>query len=525
MDNATFESLWQKITRALVELSIPQNDVDDLKTSPLGPEEEIYVGILEEWKLQEEECIKMLEAVITSVNHLTKITEENRDQKDSDLLRKLAKHNFKSKIRGKVKLFLPGTREWLLRKVGEWFIENDDDSRTLLLTAGPGFGKSVFAAKVCENFKKKGNFAACHFCDFSDSNLRDPMMMLQSLASQMCDTVVGFKEKLLDQLKRPHHVRSLKDAFGVYLQNPLDELEVDEPYLVVLDGLDESAADDKNEIVNLITDYFPDLPKCVKVLVTSRPEISVAKLNCLQKVAIESNDSNNDLDLELYLKSCLPSLAEVKADSFVCDILVLECEGSFLYAFHLQSELQKLDTDDLEKIPYMTIDDAKKFLSKGLDSIYQAYFKRLEDELKVIVHDKVNILKILELLVASNGHLPLKFLIRSLGLASDCRETKQIINKVNETVSCLLYVSDDLVTIFHKSVIDWLCARGYEDHEYTVKICEARKSLWLICEEIFEEIKRTVCSRNDLNVTNEVEYAMEYGLQKLVECKMEESFY
>ena len=525
VDDATFESLWQKITQALVELNIPQNDVDDLKTSPLGPEEEIYLGILEGWKLQEEGSIKMLQAIGTSVNNLTKITKEICDEKDNDLLRKLAKHNFKSKIRGKVKLFQPGTREWLFSKVDEWFIKNEDESRILLLTAGPGFGKSVFAAKVCEDFKKKGNFAACHFCDFSDSNLRDPMMMLQSLASHMCDTIVGFKEKLLDQVKRPHQVRSLKDVFGIYLQNPLDELEVAEPYLVVIDGLDESAADDKNEIVNLIADYFPDLPKCVKVLITSRPEISVAKLSDLQKVAIESNDAKNDLDLELYLKSCLPNLAEVKADSAVCDILVSQCEGSFLYAFHLQSELQKLDTDDLERIPFIAIGDAKEFLPKGLDSIYQVYFKRLEDELKVIVHDKVNILKILELLVASNGHLPLKFLTRGLGLASDCRETKQIINQVNETVSCLLYVSDDLVTIFHKSVIDWLCARGYEDHEFTVKTYEARKSLWLICEETFEEIKRTVRSRNDLNVTNEVKYAMEHGLQQLVVCRMEESFY
>ena len=31
VDNATFKILWQKISQALVELNIPQNDVDDLK--------------------------------------------------------------------------------------------------------------------------------------------------------------------------------------------------------------------------------------------------------------------------------------------------------------------------------------------------------------------------------------------------------------------------------------------------------------------------------------------------------------
>ena len=113
--------------------------------------------------------------------------------------------------------------------------------------------------------------------------------MLQSLASQMCENVVGFKEELLDQLKRPHQVKTLKDAFGIYLQNPLNQLALEEPILVVIDGLDESAADNKNEIVDLIASYFPDLPQCVKVLVTSRPEISVAKLPHLPKINVESD--------------------------------------------------------------------------------------------------------------------------------------------------------------------------------------------------------------------------------------------
>ncbi|CAB4008298.1 Hypothetical predicted protein [Paramuricea clavata] len=156
VDNATFESLWQKISQTLVELNIPQHDVDDLKTSPLGREEEIYVKILEEWKSQEEDSIKMLECLSddvksmeSSINRLTQIAEENRDgmkqkiknsitrhsqaskdtnyqnncskENDEYLLQKLAKHNFKSKIRSKVKFFHPGTREWFLKEVERFF--------------------------------------------------------------------------------------------------------------------------------------------------------------------------------------------------------------------------------------------------------------------------------------------------------------------------------------------------------------------------------------------------------------------
>ncbi|XP_028412211.1 uncharacterized protein LOC114535036 [Dendronephthya gigantea] len=567
VDNSTFESLWKKISQVIVELGVTQSDVDDLEKCPLGPEEEVYVQKLKDWKLHEDECIKMLAT-------MTQIVKENRDEinktrqssgnrklsipgdtnpekksrmeSDEDLLRKLAKHNFKGKIKRKVKFFLPRTREWLLREVNEWFYGSGSHSRIKLITAGPGFGKSVFAAKICEDFEKNGKLAACHFCDLSKSILRDPIVMLQSLASQMCKSVPGFKEELLDQLKRPHQVQNLRDAFRIYLQNPLDKLEIKEPRLVVIDGLDESAAHDKNEITYLIAECFPDLPEYIKILVTSRPEISVAdlKLRDDQKTDISNVDDNNNSDLELYFKECFPSLVgrEVDgsemSDDFYEDhpyldrfwqnktislrsIFVAKCQGSFLYAYHFQSGLRA--RYDLEKI---TNNDVMEFFPQGLNSVYQGYFKRLEDELNAIKHEKFDVLKILEMLAVSEGPLPLTFVAQAFGLAPDCRETKDIINKINETISCLLYVSDDMLTVFHKSVIDWLLAKGYKDHQYTVKVDDGHRSLWLLCEKVFNEIKdKAVHSELEVKFTNDVKYALKHGLKHLEKCEMEESVF
>jgi WD40 repeat protein len=345
------------------------------------------------------------------------------------------------------------------------------------------------------------------------------MMMLQSLASQMCENVVGFKEKLIDQLKRPHEVQNLNEAFGIYLQNPLDELELTEPILIVIDGLDESAADDKNEIVNLIADYFPVLPEFIKVLVTSRPEISVAKLTDFPKINIENSNADNDSDLNIYLQFWLPRIQDREDSLEVFENLVKMCEGSFLYAFFLQIELLK--RNDLH---HLLLDEITDFLPNGLDSVYQKYFHRLEEELKAIMLENFDLLKVLKMLVASNAPLPLKFITRALGLASDCRETKIIINKVNVAVSCLLYVSEDLVTVFHKSVVDWLLGEGYKDHEYTVKFIDGNRLLWVMCQQIFEEIKKTVCSGLDLNLTNELMYALMHGLHHLTTCEMNDCY-
>ncbi|XP_028402124.1 E3 ubiquitin-protein ligase DZIP3-like [Dendronephthya gigantea] len=545
VDNSTFESLWKKIAQAIVELGVSQSDVDDLKKCPLGPEEEVYVQKLKDWKLHEDECIKMLatmtqiveetrdgvnllcqsllkksenETPQTSLKRTLSIPEDANPEKNSckesgeDVLRKLAKHNFKNKIQKKVKLFLPGTREWLLREVDEWFCSIDSDSRIKLITAGPGFGKSVFAAKICEDFEKNGKLAACHFCDFSNSNLRDPMVMLESLASQMCKSLPSFKEQLLDQLGRRHQVQNLRDAFLIYLQNPLDELEIKEPRLVVIDGLDESAADNKNEIAHLIAEYFPELPECIKILVTSRPEISVADLRLRddQKTDISNVHDDNNLDLELYFKQCFPSLVGREVDKrelsddfykdnlyfyrvrrngiiILLSIFVAKCQGSFLYAYHFESGLKK--RYDLKKI---TDNDVMEFLPEGLHSVYERYCKRLEDELNAIKHEKFDVLKILEMLAASEEDVPLTFVAQVFGLTPDCRETKDIINKINETISCLLYVSDDMLTAFHKSFIDWLLAKGYKDHQYTVKVDDGHRSLWLLCEKVFKGMVESV---------------------------------
>ena len=48
IDNPTFETLWQQVSKTLVDLKVPVNEIDDLKTCPLSSEEEIYMQKLQE---------------------------------------------------------------------------------------------------------------------------------------------------------------------------------------------------------------------------------------------------------------------------------------------------------------------------------------------------------------------------------------------------------------------------------------------------------------------------------------------
>ena len=548
VDKTKFEVLWQKISLALTNLKIPQEEINELKHGFLGPEEKNYVQIITQWVSKDDmladlrrdvkdlqqsvQCLK--QGILQDREGKEELVQFNLRQSEMPL-RNLAKHNFRSVIREKSKLFHHGTREWLIKEVENWFTK-EDKSTCLLVKAGPGFGKSVFAAKVCELFEKMDKLAACHFCHFSNWNLKYPKMMLQSLASHLSESIPGFKEKLLDQLNRPHVADSLCETFQIYLQNPLDNVEA-KPKLIVIDGLDEITTDDKREVVTLISDHFPALPTCVKVLVTSRPELCLKALEHTRTIEIDVENEENRSDLFAYLKDCLPSLVDkdtpYPTSQFpednkrrilnfeILPAIVKRCEGSFQYAFHAQHELRK--RNDLER---MTVEEIMMFLPKGMRSVYKKYFDRLGMELQAIMKKRTDLHKLLELLVAANKSLPLRFVARILGLDLDCRETIEIINKVNESVSRLLNVfNDEKVTVFHKSVHDWLLTSGDDAHEYSVNFANGRRRLGVLCAQVFEEIKRTVVSGQELKLTYEIKHALDYGHMYLVTCKIKDSYY
>ena len=60
MDDTTFETLWHYISKPLVKLGIPQQDIDELKEGPLSSEEESYIKKLKVWKELEEDLLSTL---------------------------------------------------------------------------------------------------------------------------------------------------------------------------------------------------------------------------------------------------------------------------------------------------------------------------------------------------------------------------------------------------------------------------------------------------------------------------------
>ena len=512
LDDAEFETLWQEISKPLVNLGIPQQDIDDAKVAPLSPEEQSYIEKLKQWKELEDDILSKLDDVERKVNNVQdevsrlRMTIENQSPSQTD---KLSKLNFTGKIEGLCKKFQHGTRKWFFDKLSSWF--NNQQSRVMILTAGPGVGKSVLSAKACELYKERGQLGACHFCDFKNSDSRNPHRILQSLASQMCDNIEGFHHKLTEVLRREHSRDSLPDAYRVLLNDPLHALERQAPVLIVVDALDESKAESKSDLLELISEEFLELPPWVKILISSRPELQVRKkLEHFNPVEILPDDCHHIRDLKHFFQQCLPNLSEGTVNS-----LISKCEGSFLYAYYLVYELQK---GDLGIEPNLD-----EIFPKGISGFYEKQFKRLDNGLlKVIPDTASSILKgFVNIVAASKDPLPIRILFTGMGLSNQDYQVREIIISV---MSEILPLYEDCLTVYHKSLWDWLTLNGYEEHAFVADVQNGIQRLWRACKSVYEYID-SLGSISHFQMTAEKWFALQNGGQYLLDLGDSEEFH
>ena len=512
IDDDEFEKLWEKISKALIIFGISSSEIDELKEAPLSPEEDDYIQELKEWYKKEVELKKMVldgnadvKVILTKVCKLEESQEvlmhKLRDLEYVSEVDELGKCNFTGKIESLNEKFLPGTRQWLFDKLTIWFTSKDSNSRVMILTADPGFGKSVFAAEVCKMYA--GQLAACHFCQYNQTDCRNPRMIIESLASIMCDNVSGFKAKLSDLLKRRHSKETLSDAFRVFINDPLHALEDREPMLLVIDALDESEVEGKSKFLELISDEFPKLPSWIKILITTRPELPVQeKLEHLNPVQIAFYDEKNTEDLLMYLQECLSPICD---DDRLLKSLAWECRGSFLYAYHAQVELNKTKQ--------LTEENISKLLPKGICDFYEKQMEKLRNQLKTLNSSEINLKPFLEILAAAEGPLPLSLLPECLGLPDNAQY--KVREAINEVMSTILPVYEDCLIVYHKSLIDWLISDGFKEYGFTVDCQSGHEFLWRVCEKEFTGITSldTFCNFEPSPMTK---YALRHGISHMI---------
>ena len=492
VSEADFKTLWAEISLPLVRLGIDQKEIDRLENEECGEEDTKRI-----WNA--------LENIQNSMNTLVKRDEES--QSDGLLKKHLVRFNFQSEIDSLNGKCTTGSREWVLEKVLSWFNETTSENRAFVISDHAGMGKSVITAVICKRFAEL--VGASHFFKYNDDQYNNPNFFLQSAAWQLCKVIPAYNEALIEKLSgnlgNPLNDMNIQGLFSILFKEPFSGIsDPGKRILIVLDAVDESEYKGRDELAELISNRFHELPSYLRFLITTRPEKNlVFAFRRLNPLSMQANDKENLNDIKLVLQDKIPSSSHPTPD-FI-NSLAQKCDGSMLHAFVL-TEMYK------ENISIHTIET----LPGNVEEYYAGCFKRLERELLHLVDiSRDRFLSFLSALAVAKEPFPAGFLGNLFGFENRADAKEKIAKAISVLSSLLLIRKDKSISFFHKSIRDWL-VDPRRDHYPHVNVQYGHKILFNLCGKELDVLKRKCVSKKRVSSVV-VSYALKYWISHMLE--------
>ena len=444
-------------------------------------------------------------------------TQVNQDHEDEIVLKKLAKVDTQNDVRYYSERYLERTRQSIFVKVDSWLKDRNSPNRVMVISGNAGMGKSVIAAEMCKRMQEAGKLSGSHFCHHDKARHRNPKVMLQSLATHLSCCLPEYRNNLVTQLSRnlvlDINDMEVADLFELLFELPLRNLK--NPgfnSLVVIDALDESEYQGRNDLVDVIAKYFNKLPLWIRFLVTTRPEIDIVeKLKSLQPLLLEPNDEENLKDIRIYFEHQLSHMLHAEHHDLILEDLVQKSDGVILCAQFLVDFVKK-------NFSILTLEQLDSTLPSGISSVYQSYFKRLETELcKELRITEDQFFSFLSAITVSREPLPLGFVSKLLFLGTLSPAVQRKVNQAISCISSLFPVHDGCINFFHKSVKDWLTDEAfYGQHNFNVNKSEGHRILSRLCIDEFDDIKRKGVDASQ-SFRDTTKYALQHGVQHMLQ--------
>jgi WD40 repeat protein len=91
-------------------------------------------------------------------------------------------------------------------------------------------------------------------------------------------------------------------------------------------------------------------------------------------------------------------------------------------------------------------------------------------------------------------------------------------------MSSILPVYDNCLTVYHKSLRDWLISDGYKEHAFTVDSHTGHEYLWTVCKKEFDQIisSSTFSSFKQSAITR---YALTHGISHMIQSGSKTSYH
>ena len=360
----------------------------------------------------------------------------------------------------------------------------------MVISGNAGMGKSVIAAVTCKRMQEAGRLSGSHFCQYNNVRYCKPQLMIQSLASHLSHALPEYKRALGEQLSRnlgtDLNNMGVEELFALLFKEPLSAVgDPGRNMLMVIDGLDESEYQGRNELLDVVANQFCKLPIWIRFLVTTRPALNIAeKLKHLNPLKLKANDKENLEDVRVLCVKRLQRVVKLENVGVFIEQLVLKSEGLMLYAhFLILAITENASISHEESLVGSS--------PPGITAVYHSYFKRLELELlKELNIREENFLNLLSAVTASREPLPVGFVSKVLVQSTVSPLTRRKLLRALSNVSALLPIRDDCLHVIHKSVKDWLTDIScYGEHEFIMDENEGHRLLADLCTEELENLK------------------------------------
>ena len=306
------------------------------------------------------------------------------------------------------------------------------NKRFFWINARPGIGKTAFTSMLV--WKYPEYVSAVHFCKFNNSDRVNPKNILSSIAYQLASAIPAYKEKLLSLIDLDSiFEKSAARIFEYLLVEPMQDITMDRPVVIVIDALDECSWRGENELCSVLARMKDSVPPWLKFVLSSRNEAEIRRT--IYPISVEcvlSADETED-DLREYYKSQFPDAVEDKIEA-----LLKKSEGSFLYASEITKEIKE-DNRSLEDIDFFPV---------GIYGFFNDCFSRIFGRDSGLTYE--NVKPLLEFLCIAQEPTNIKFLEDYLEWSE--YELKGILARI----SGLFPVRDNFIEPLHKSLIDWL---------------------------------------------------------------------
>ena len=441
---------------------------------------------------------------------------EGKDKDSSDeVLGNLTKSEFSGDIEYYVQRFQEGTREWVFDRVQNWLDDRSSQNRVMVISGNAGMGKSVISAVICKRMQEAGRLSGSHFCQYNNVRYCKPQLMIQSLASHLSHALPEYKRALGEQLSRnlgtDLNNMGVEELFALLFKEPLSAVgDPGRNMLMVIDGLDESEYEGRNELLDVIANQFFKLPNWIRFLLTTRPAINITeKLKHLKPFELNYNDEKNIEDVRVLFQKNLEHVVKLGNLGEYVERLVLKSEGLMLYAHFLVLLIT-------ENPSILHEEDVVDSLPLGISSVYHSYFERLERELLKELHIKEeNFLNLLSAISTSREPLPVGFVSKILVPNSHSLLARRKVLRALGSVSALLPVREDCLHVIHKSVKDWLTDIScYGEHEFSTSESEGHRIQEALCTDELKNLKRKSVNKVQFSITER--YALYHGAHHML---------